>query len=171
MPPGPQQRSSLVVAAGAAAVGLHPYPFPMAINSRPYNGQPACNDCGFCSGYGCPVVARPAALIPLRRGLRTGRVALVPETMATRVLLAGPGAARRATGVSWANGVGRIGSVLGSMLGGVMLSAGLGLPTVFGIVAIPAFISGLSIFVMGLVRAPAHATAAASPALGRGEQA
>jgi len=97
MPPGPQQRASLAVAAGAAATGLHPYPFPMAINSRPYNGQQACNDCGFCSGYGCPIVARPAALIPLRRALRTGRVRLVPQTMVTRVTLAGTGA----TGVRW----------------------------------------------------------------------
>ena len=61
--------------------------------------------------------------------------------------------ASRATGVGWANGIGRIGSVLGSMLGGFVLSLGWGLPTVFGIVAIPTFIAGLSIFVMGLVRA------------------
>jgi choline dehydrogenase-like flavoprotein len=101
MPPGPQQRSSLVVAAGAAAIGLHPFPYPMAINSVPYNDQHACNDCGFCSGYGCPVVARPAALMPLRAALRTGRVSLVPETMVTSVQLAGSGAAARATGVRW----------------------------------------------------------------------
>jgi len=62
--------------------------------------------------------------------------------------------ASRATGVSWANGVGRIGSVLGSMVGGFMLSLGWGLPTVFAIVAVPAFIAGLSIFVMGVVRTP-----------------
>jgi choline dehydrogenase-like flavoprotein len=97
MPPGPQQRASLAMAAGAAEVGLHPYPFPMAINSRPFNGQRACNDCGFCSGYGCPVVARPAALIPLRRALRTGRVRLVPQTMVTEVSLVGAAA----TGVRW----------------------------------------------------------------------
>ncbi len=101
MPPGPQQRSSVAVAAGATAIGLHPYPFPMAINSRPYNDQHACNDCGFCSSFGCPVVARPAALIPLRRALRTGRVRLVPETMVTKVRLTGSGAAGRASGVSW----------------------------------------------------------------------
>jgi gluconate 2-dehydrogenase alpha chain len=101
MPPGPQQRASVAVAAGAAAIGLHPYPFPMAINSQPYNGQRACNDCGFCAGYGCPVMARPAALIPLRLALRTGRVTLVPDTMVTRVALAGSGAAARATGVRW----------------------------------------------------------------------
>jgi choline dehydrogenase-like flavoprotein len=97
MPPGPQQRSSVAVAAGAAATGLHPYPFPMAINSQPYNEQPACNECGFCSNYGCPIVARPAALIPLRQALRTGRVRLVPETMVTSVVLAG----QAATGVRW----------------------------------------------------------------------
>ena len=61
--------------------------------------------------------------------------------------------ASRATGVSWANGVGRIGSVLGSMVGGVMLSLGWGLPTVFAIVAVPAVVAGLAVFAMGLVRA------------------
>jgi choline dehydrogenase-like flavoprotein len=101
MPPGPQQRSSLAVAAGATAIGMHPFPYPMAINSVPYNDQHVCNDCGFCSGYGCPVVARPAALMPLRAALRTGRVSLVPETMVTSVQLAGSGAAARATGVRW----------------------------------------------------------------------
>jgi len=97
MAPGAQQLASLTLAAGAAAVGLHPFPFPMAINSQPYNGQQACNDCGFCSNYGCPVVARPAALIPLRRALRTGRVSLLPQTMVTKVALAGSAA----TGVRW----------------------------------------------------------------------
>jgi MFS transporter len=65
--------------------------------------------------------------------------------------------ASRATGVSWANGVGRISSVLGSMLGGFMLSLGWGLPTVFGIVAIPAFIAGLVIFVMDSSAPPPRA--------------
>jgi hypothetical protein len=37
------------------------------------------------------------------------------------------------------------------MLGGFMLSLGSGLPTVFAIVAIPAFITSFTIFVMGLV--------------------
>jgi MFS transporter, AAHS family, 4-hydroxybenzoate transporter len=60
--------------------------------------------------------------------------------------------ANRATGVSWANGVGRSGSVLGSMLGGLMLSLGWGIATVFAIVAIPAFIASLAIFAMGLGR-------------------
>ena len=61
--------------------------------------------------------------------------------------------ASRATGVSWANGVGRIGSVLGSMVGGFMLSLGWGLPAVFALVGVPAVIAGVSIFAMGQLRA------------------
>jgi choline dehydrogenase-like flavoprotein len=102
MPPGPQMRSSVAVAAGATAFGLHPFPFPMAANSvSGYNGQHACNNCGFCSSFGCPVVARPSALIPLRQALRTGRVTLVPSTMVTSVSWSGSGASARATGVRW----------------------------------------------------------------------
>src|SRR5271169_4269210 len=101
MPPGPQMRASAAVAAGATAVGMQPFPFPMAANSVPYNDQHVCNNCGFCSNFGCPVVARPSALIPLRQALRTGRVTLVPSTMVTSVVLSGSGAASRATGVRW----------------------------------------------------------------------
>ena len=69
-------------------LGLHPFPFPMAANSvSGHNGQHACNNCGFCSSFGCPVVARPSALVPLRQALRTGRVELKPETMVTKVNL------------------------------------------------------------------------------------
>jgi hypothetical protein len=50
---------------------------------------------------GYPVVARPAALIPLRHALRTGQVQLIPETMVTKVLLGTSGATGRATGVNW----------------------------------------------------------------------
>lgn len=59
--------------------------------------------------------------------------------------------ASRATGVSWASGIGRIGSVLGSMAGGWMLALGLGLPTVFAIVGVPALIAGASLLLMGRV--------------------
>jgi MFS transporter, AAHS family, 4-hydroxybenzoate transporter len=58
--------------------------------------------------------------------------------------------ASRATGVSWANAIGRSGSVLGSMVGGAMLGLGWGLPTVFTAVAVPAVIAGVSMFMMGV---------------------
>ena len=47
----------------------------------------------------------------------------------------------RATGVSWANAVGRTGSVLGSMVGGFLLSLGWDLTTVFSVAAGPLFIA------------------------------
>lgn len=59
--------------------------------------------------------------------------------------------ASRATGVSWAAGIGRIGSVLGSMAGGWMLALGIGLPTVFAIVGLPALIAAVSLLLMGRV--------------------
>ncbi len=50
----------------------------------------------------------------------------------------------RATGVSWANAVGRTGSVLGSMVGGVLMSFGWDLATVFAAAALPAFLAAMA---------------------------
>ena len=60
--------------------------------------------------------------------------------------------ATRATGVSWASGIGRIGSVLGSMAGGWLLALGVGLPTVFAMVGAPAIVAGLCLLAMGQAR-------------------
>jgi len=56
----------------------------------------------------------------------------------------------RATGVSWANGVGRMGSVLGSVGGGAMLTMNLPLSSVFMIVGLPAVVAGLTMLMFGL---------------------
>jgi choline dehydrogenase-like flavoprotein len=97
MPPGPPQYGSLKLAEAAATLGLHATPFPMAINSQPYDGRPACNNCGFCGNYGCPIHARAGALAPLRRALLTGRVELRAESFVTKVQWQGT----RATGVTF----------------------------------------------------------------------
>jgi len=55
----------------------------------------------------------------------------------------------RSTGVGWALGIGRIGSIVGPIFGGVMLSLHWPLTTVFLAAAIPSFIGGASIFLMG----------------------
>jgi AAHS family 4-hydroxybenzoate transporter-like MFS transporter len=62
--------------------------------------------------------------------------------------------ASRATGVSWANAVGRSGSVVGSMIGGYLLSFGLGLGAVFSFAAIPALIAAVAIFAKGRAATP-----------------
>ena len=70
--------------------------------------------------------------------------------------------ASRATGVAWANAVGRLGAVSGSMLGGVMLSMGLSFPTIFALTAIPGIIAGASMFAVGLTRRRAVPVAVAA---------
>ncbi|ACA15847.1 major facilitator superfamily MFS_1 [Methylobacterium sp. 4-46] len=75
--------------------------------------------------------------------------------------------ASRATGVSWANAVGRVGSVAGSMIGASLLGLGLGLPATFGLVAVPALIAALSIGLKGRLVRPLLPLAAAAPAVQR----
>ena len=58
----------------------------------------------------------------------------------------------RATGVSWANGIGRSGSIVGSLVGGILLGFGWAAATVYALVAIPAVISALALATLGIVR-------------------
>ena len=58
----------------------------------------------------------------------------------------------RATGVSWANGVGRSGSIIGSLLGGMLLGSGWPATTVYALAAIPVITSALALAVLGVVR-------------------
>jgi gluconate 2-dehydrogenase alpha chain len=79
MPPGNPMYHSLLLAGGASTTPfeagfLHPHTYPTAINSRPYDGRPACNDCGPCSNFGCPIHAKGSpAVTALRKALLTGR--------------------------------------------------------------------------------------------------
>ncbi|SAK85672.1 major facilitator transporter [Caballeronia pedi] len=59
--------------------------------------------------------------------------------------------AARATGVSWALGVGRIGSIIGSMTGGVLLATFHSLPAAFALFAAPVVIAGLAMLANGWV--------------------
>jgi AAHS family 4-hydroxybenzoate transporter-like MFS transporter len=60
-------------------------------------------------------------------------------------------AANRATGVSWASGIGRIGSFVGVAAGGWMVSLGMGLPVMFAVIGIPALIACAALFAMNKV--------------------
>ena len=92
MPPGVTQYADVLLTDGArktqfAGDGLHPHPFPTAINSRPYDGRPACVDCGYCGGWGCPNNAKNApAVTTLRRALLTGRCQLRYHAMVTQLV-------------------------------------------------------------------------------------
>jgi len=69
-------------------------------------------------------------------GAQTGLNALAPTYYPTRA---------RATGVSWMLGFGRLGGILGSLVGGVLLSLGFTFATVFSILAVPAIFAAIAI--------------------------
>jgi gluconate 2-dehydrogenase alpha chain len=85
LPPAPAMYVHTLLARGAAALDLHPFPYPGAQTTRPYRGRAACNDCGFCSGYGCPINAK-GSVAPLRDALLTGNVQVRYNSIATRLV-------------------------------------------------------------------------------------
>ncbi len=95
MPEGAPMYGATRSVAAAERLGYHPYPAPTAANSVPYDGRPACNNCGFCAFFGCPIHAKGDPVAMLRRALTSGRAELLAETFVSRVLVDG----RRATGV------------------------------------------------------------------------
>ena len=99
MPPGPDMFGATLSAAAAERHGLHSYRAPTGANSVPYDGRPACNNCGFCGYYGCPIHAKGDPIALLRRALLTGRCEIRPEAYVTDVMLDASG--RRATGVRY----------------------------------------------------------------------
>jgi len=88
---------AVLSAEAATGLGYHPYRAPTGVNSVEYDGRPACNNCGFCGYYGCPIEAKGDPVASLRRALRTGRCELRPEQYVTEVLV--DAQQQRATGV------------------------------------------------------------------------
>jgi choline dehydrogenase-like flavoprotein len=69
-------------------LGYTRFPFPTAVNSMPFDGRPACQDCGFCSGFGCSTNAKGSpAVTTLRKALLTGKCQLRSETRAVKIVL------------------------------------------------------------------------------------
>jgi gluconate 2-dehydrogenase alpha chain len=99
MPPGADMFGSTLTTQAAQRLGYNPYPAPTGVNSVPYDGRPACNNCGFCGHYGCPIEAKGDPVAPLRNALRTGRCEIRPEAFVERVLLDASG--KRARGVRY----------------------------------------------------------------------
>jgi choline dehydrogenase-like flavoprotein len=95
MSPGAPMYGATLSSAAAERVGLHPYPAPTAANSVPYDGRPACNNCGFCGFVGCPIHAKGDPVAMLLRALGTGRAELLSETFVSRIVVGGG----RASGV------------------------------------------------------------------------
>jgi gluconate 2-dehydrogenase alpha chain len=102
MPPGAPMYGATLSAAAAERLGYHPYPAPTGANSVPYADRPACNNCGFCAFYGCPIHAKGDPVAPLQRALLTGRAELRPETFVSKINVSNG----RATGVDYIDAYG-----------------------------------------------------------------
>ena len=86
MPPLPVKSSGMLLERGARKLGLHPIPAPMAINSQPYRGRPACVHCGFCHGFACEVLAKASTLTTvIPEAEATGRCEVRPDCYVVRI--------------------------------------------------------------------------------------
>jgi len=99
MPPLPVKSSGVLFERGARKLGWHPFPAPMAINSQPYRGRPACVNCGFCHGFACEVQAKASTLFSMiPEAEETGHCELRTESYVVRIETDKRG---RATGVAY----------------------------------------------------------------------
>ena len=123
MPPGPGKIDNLLFAAAAKDLGFHPYPCPLAVNSVPYASEirgprdaatgefpvlerlrqrPTCEQCGMCSGYGCPIDAKNSTLVTAIEAIeKRPNFRLIEQAMATEIVWEQVGAALRVTGVRY----------------------------------------------------------------------
>jgi len=77
LPPMPVKSSGVLFERGAKKLGLHPFPAPVAILSKPYQGRMACTNCGLCERFGCEVKAKSSTLVTMiPAAVKTGRCEL-----------------------------------------------------------------------------------------------
>ena len=86
MPPLPVKGCGILFERAARKLGYHPFPAPMAILSQPRAGRSACQNCGFCLGFGCEFGAKSSSLasvIPMAE--KTGRCEIRPNSYVHRI--------------------------------------------------------------------------------------
>jgi gluconate 2-dehydrogenase alpha chain len=87
-----------LVGDAATRLGWHPYPAPTAINSRPYDGRPACTFCGFCQHNACHCDAKGAThLNVIRSAEATGLLRVETRARVTSIDTDGDGLASGVT--------------------------------------------------------------------------
>ena len=97
------------------------------------------------SGATAPLLLTAAALAGVGTvGAQIGLNALCAQLYPTAI---------RATGIGWALGIGRIGSIIGPLLGGLFLGWNWKMQTILFASAVPALVAALAVFALGLQRA------------------
>jgi choline dehydrogenase-like flavoprotein len=104
VPPLPVKSSGVLLERGAAKLGWHAQPAPMAILSRPHDGRPPCMHCGYCMMYGCEFNAKSSTLATMiPKAIATGKCEIRPDSTVFRIETDPAG---RATGVVYWDGGG-----------------------------------------------------------------
>jgi gluconate 2-dehydrogenase alpha chain len=81
-----QTTGSRMFMTATAAMNYKPFPNPVGIISKDYNGRPGCNYCGFCSGYGCHVGAKSSTLVTvIPVAVATGNLEIRTGCRATKI--------------------------------------------------------------------------------------
>jgi choline dehydrogenase-like flavoprotein len=106
LPPQPEMYVGRVLAHGARQLGYHPFNYPSAVNTQPYDGRSPCVSCGLCTNYGCTRNAKGSpAVTTLRKALLTGNCQLRYNAHVTRLLL--DSSRRHVTGVEYVDNDGQ----------------------------------------------------------------
>jgi AAHS family 4-hydroxybenzoate transporter-like MFS transporter len=71
----------------------------------------------------------------------------------------------RSTGVGWAIGIGRIGSIVGPLIGGIMLAGGVAAQSLFIAAAVPALVASFAAFALARMAPGTSETAARTMAV------
>src|SRR5882672_11832646 len=98
MPPVPEFAQGRLLRRGFEALGMRVAPVPVAINTRPYNGRPACLYDGWCEA-GCPIGALANPLTTYLNSAAKAGATIRHESTVVRVLTDNKGT--RATGVMY----------------------------------------------------------------------
>jgi choline dehydrogenase-like flavoprotein len=94
MPPLSRHPLAAALVEACRRMELNPLTTPRAINSVPYDGRPACSDCSFCAGFGCPTGARGTVQeTVLARAEATGRCEVREQAMVREIVIGRDGLA------------------------------------------------------------------------------
>lgn len=105
-PPLASNPIAALIDHGARSLGLHPFPTPRAIVSRPREGRAGCAYCDFCGSYGCEVDAKSSTAVALLpRAIASGNCEVRTPAMVFDVVVDKSG---RATGVRYFDAAGQI---------------------------------------------------------------
>ena len=100
LPPMPPNNHYKVIEAGARKIGYKEIVRPVAPNTRPNDGRPACQQIGYCM-QGCKIGAKWSTLYSeIPRAMKTGHAELRPQSMVLRIEHDSSG---KATGVLYAD--------------------------------------------------------------------